>query len=287
MIPFTHLAEKLFDDSSLSNMVLFCLNTFIGVSSLATILIIDILGKTKTAENVREFLHQLLLIFPQYALGDGLVQISKNDITANLLERFNMNTYKQPLSWELIGSHCLYLFLVGAVLYGINLVVECRAVPNFRKQKVVYQNIEEDEDVAKERARVEKGLSNSVLKTVRLRKEYTSAYGRNVAVQDLSFGIQPGECFGLFGVNGAGKSTTFKMLTTEILPTAGQVILNERELGSGPLCSGNVGYCPQSDALDPFLTPHQSLTIHGEVAGLKNVSRVRVRPSLNRGEHLV
>ncbi|XP_046740699.1 uncharacterized protein LOC124408067 isoform X2 [Diprion similis] len=273
VIPFTHLAEKIFDDASLSNMVLFCLNTFIGVSSLATILIIDILGKTKTAEDVRNFLHQLLLLFPQYALGDGLVQISRNDITASLLERFHMNTYKSPLSWELLGPHCLYLFVVGAILFAINLVVECRALPNIFKQKVRYQINEEEEDVARERIRVEKGLCNDVLKTVNLRKEYKSAAGKNVAVQDLSFGIQAGECFGLFGVNGAGKSTTFKMLTTEIIPTAGEVVISEKEVGSGPLCSGDVGYCPQSDALDPFLTPHQSLTIHGEICGLRNVPR--------------
>ncbi|XP_046491171.1 uncharacterized protein ldd isoform X1 [Neodiprion pinetum] len=273
VIPFTHLAEKIFDDASLSNMVLFCLNTFIGVSSLATILIIDILGKTKTAEDFRNFLHQLLLIFPQYALGDGLVQMSKNDITASLLERFHMNTYKSPLSWELLGPHCLYLFAVGAILFVINLVVECRTLPDIFKQKVVYRNSEEDEDVARERIRVEKGLCNDVLKTINLRKEYKSVAGKNVAVQDLSFGIQAGECFGLFGVNGAGKSTTFKMLTTEIIPTAGEVVINDKEVGSGPLCSGDLGYCPQSNALDPFLTPHQSLTIHGEICGLRNVPR--------------
>lgn len=277
MIPFTHLAEKAFDDSSLSNMVLFCLNTFIGVSSLATILIIDILGKTKTAEDVRNFLHQLLLILPQYALGDGLVQISKNDITANLLERFHMNTYKSPLSWELLGPHCLYLFLVGAVLYAINLTLECRALPDLFQKKVYHSANEEDEDVTTERTRVENGLGNDVLKTINLRKEFSGAYGKNVAVRDLSFGIHTGECFGLFGVNGAGKSTTFKMLTTELIPTAGRVVLNDVEVGSGPLCTGNVGYCPQSDALDPFLTPHQSLTVHAEVSGLKNVSRVRVK----------
>ncbi|XP_048511619.1 ATP-binding cassette sub-family A member 13 isoform X2 [Athalia rosae] len=282
VIPFTHLAEKMFDDSSLSNMVLFCLNTFIGVLSLATILTIDVLGTSKTAEDVRNFLHQLLLIFPQYALGDGLVRISTNDITANLLERFHMNTYKSPLSWDLLGPHCLYLFMVGAILFATNLAIESRALPAFRDKKVpLYATNDEDEDVAKERARIEKGLCQKVLKTIRLRKVYESSQGKNVAVHDLSFGIQAGECFGLFGVNGAGKSTTFKMLTTEIIPTAGQVVLNDKEIGSGPLCSGDVGYCPQSDALDPFLTPHQSLTIHGEVSGLRNVPRA-VETALKR-----
>ena len=135
--------------------------------------------------------------------------------------------------------------------------------------------MKEDPDVARERVRVEKEVDQDVLKTVKLRKEYRSVYGTNIAVQNLSFGIQSGTCFGLLGVNGAGKSTTFKMLTTEIRPTSGSIYLNGSKIGAGPLCNGKVGYCPQSDALDGFLTPHQCLTIHGEVCGLVDVPKVR------------
>lgn len=51
-----------------------------------------------------------------------------------------------------------------------------------------------------------------------------------VAVQDVSFKIEPGEMVGYIGVNGAGKSTTIKMLTGILLPSAGQV----RVLGRDP-----------------------------------------------------
>ncbi|XP_033223873.1 phospholipid-transporting ATPase ABCA1 isoform X3 [Belonocnema kinseyi] len=275
VIPFTHLAEKIFDDSSVSNMVLFCVNTFLGVSSLATILVIDILGKSQTAVDVRDFLHHVLLLLPQYALADALVEITKNDITAELLGRFNMDTYKSPLGWDLIGLHYVCLFVVGTILYFANLAIECRLLPDitWKRHKVSYEDVKEDPDVARERVRVEKELVQDVLKTVKLRKEYNSFYGTNVAVQNLSFGVQTGACFGIFGVNGAGKSTTFKMLTTEIKPTAGSIFLNGSEVGAGPLCNGKVGYCPQSDALDGFLTPDQCLTIHGEVCGLRDVAR--------------
>lgn len=133
----------------------------------------------------------------------------------------------------------------------------------------------------KERVRVENGANTDVLKTIKLRKEYRSVYGTNVAVQNLSIGIQAGTCFGLLGVNGAGKSTTFKMLTTELLPTAGTIVLKNNEIGRRPLCNGEIGYCPQSDSLDGFLSPHQCLTIHGEVCGLSNVPKA-VELMLNR-----
>ncbi len=42
-----------------------------------------------------------------------------------------------------------------------------------------------------------------------------------VAVEDISFEVQPGELFGLLGPNGAGKTTTVKMLTTLLIPTSG------------------------------------------------------------------
>lgn len=256
-------------------MVLFCVNTFIGVASLATILVLDILGRTKTAEDAREILHYLLLVFPQYALGDALVQISRNDITAQLLEKFHMDTYQSPLGWQLLGLHYVFLAAIGAVLFAANLAIECRLVPSFSRQRCPYEaSHEEDDDVSKERMRVEGGMSDDALQTVKLRKEYSSVYGTNVAVQNLSIGVEAGKCFGLLGTNGAGKSTTFRMLTTEIIPTAGRIIVRGKEIGSGPLCNGEVGYCPQSDGIDGFLSPHQCLTIHGEVCGLSNVPKV-------------
>lgn len=255
-------------------MVLFCINTFIGVAALATILVLDIIGKTKTAEDVRNVLHYIFMILPQYTLGDALVEISKNDITSELLQRFHMDTYKSPLSWDLLGLHYVFLIVIGAILFALNLAIECRVLPDLRRQKVDYEVVQEDDDVARERLRIEAGMVDDTLKTVKLRKEYRSVYGTNVAVQNLSFGVQAGRCFGLLGVNGAGKSTTFKMLTTEIIPTAGKIILKGNEIGAGPMCNGEVGYCPQSDALDGFLTPHQCLTIHGEVCGLNNVPKV-------------
>lgn len=53
-----------------------------------------------------------------------------------------------------------------------------------------------------------------------------------VAVRDVTFAVQPSECFGLLGVNGAGKSTTFKMLSGELLPTAGDSSILKHKLSN-------------------------------------------------------
>ncbi|XP_024944655.1 uncharacterized protein LOC107271675 isoform X2 [Cephus cinctus] len=295
VIPLTHFMEKIFDDASVVNMILFCVNTFIGVAALATILIIDILGNSKTAEDIREILHKIFLILPQYALGDSLVRMAKNDITAELLERFHMDTYVSPLGWELLGLHYVVFLVVGAIFYLLNLAIECRLVPGFpgylyrigkcnkNSDQDQIDNVNEDEDVLIERRRVEWSReSHDLLRVLNLRKEYQSVdSGKKVAVQDLSFGVQPGECFGLLGVNGVGKSTTFKMLTGEIEPTDGRIFVAGKEVGRRPDSSGRIGYCPQDDALDGFLTPREILSIHARLCGLRNVNTV-VESTLER-----
>lgn len=73
-------------------------------------------------------------------------------------------------------------------------------------------------------ANKEPGLQGSIKALFRPR------YREKVAVKDLSFQIEPGEIVGYIGVNGAGKSTTIKMLTGILEPSGGQV----RVLGRDP-----------------------------------------------------
>lgn len=59
------------------------------------------------------------------------------------------------------------------------------------------------------------------------RKVYPSIVGKPVvAVEKTSFGLDYGECFAMLGVNGSGKSTTFKCLTNECAPTLGIMTIN-------------------------------------------------------------
>ena len=76
-----------------------------------------------------------------------------------------------------------------------------------------------------------------------------------LAVDHLTFGVKPGECFGLLGVNGAGKTTTFKMLTGDTEPSAGTAFVNGFNILTNiDQARRSIGYCPQFDALNPLLT---------------------------------
>lgn len=49
-------------------------------------------------------------------------------------------------------------------------------------------------------------------------------------VRNVSFAVKNGECFGLLGVNGAGKTTMFRMLTGEVQIGAGDALINDKRL---------------------------------------------------------
>ncbi|XP_026331649.1 ATP-binding cassette sub-family A member 3-like [Hyposmocoma kahamanoa] len=83
------------------------------------------------------------------------------------------------------------------------------------------------------------------------------------AVKGVSFSIKKGECFGVLGVNGAGKSSTFRTITGENLATLGRVVANGNFL---TLCHRQryfqaIAYCPQFYGLDEFLTGWDNLAL--------------------------
>ncbi|XP_007524455.3 ABC-type organic anion transporter ABCA8 isoform X2 [Erinaceus europaeus] len=136
----------------------------------------------------------------------------------------------------------------------------------------------EDEDVQLERVRSLHALNSTnfeekpVVIANCLRKEYTgerkwccAKSKKKIATRNVSFCVGKGEVLGLLGHNGAGKTTSIKMITGDTEPTAGQVLLqgsSERE----PLF---LGYCPQESALWPNLTVKENLEVFSAVKGLR------------------
>ena len=97
-----------------------------------------------------------------------------------------------------------------------------------------------------------------------LRKEY----GRVVAVDTVSFSVAPGEFVALIGHNGAGKSTTLKVLTGQLRPTSGAVEVDGVDVLAHPgMAREKLGYVPEEPALYDYLTCREFLELVVELRG--------------------
>ncbi len=92
------------------------------------------------------------------------------------------------------------------------------------------------------------------------------SFGEKVAVDGLSFTIEPGEIMGLIGQNGAGKTTTFRLVLNLLVANAGQTLWNGEAIGKELL--DNIGYLPEERGLDEKLTVEQQLLYFGQLNGM-------------------
>jgi ABC-2 type transport system ATP-binding protein len=105
-------------------------------------------------------------------------------------------------------------------------------------------------------------------------------FGAFIAVDDLSLEVFRGEVFGLLGANGCGKSTTIRMLTGILPPTAGRVEVAGVDVVAAPLdVRTRIGYVAQKVSLYPNLRVEDNLAFYGGIYGLSRAEiDARVRP---------
>ncbi|WP_042418025.1 ABC transporter ATP-binding protein [Streptacidiphilus anmyonensis] len=110
----------------------------------------------------------------------------------------------------------------------------------------------------------------------RLRKVYGKPGAREfTAVDGIDFEVRRGEAFGLLGANGAGKSSTMRMIACVSPVSGGDLTILGRDAATdGPAIRARLGVVPQDDTVDTELTVRENLLIYGRYFGL---SKVEVR----------
>ena len=99
-------------------------------------------------------------------------------------------------------------------------------------------------------------------------RHLTKRFGAVTAVRDLSLSVREGELFSLLGLNGAGKSTTIKILSGLLEPDAGETLLEGISVQKDPrTVKALLAVSPQETAVAPNLTARENLRficgIHG------------------------
>jgi drug efflux transport system ATP-binding protein len=100
-------------------------------------------------------------------------------------------------------------------------------------------------------------------------KDLTKMFGNFTAVNKVSFNVEKGEVFGFLGANGAGKSTTIKMLCGILEPTSGDALVGGFSVMNEPdKVKKNIGYMSQRFSLYNDLTVEENMNFFGGVYGL-------------------
>ncbi|KFB51722.1 AGAP007504-PA-like protein [Anopheles sinensis] len=187
-----------------------------------------------------------------------------------------------------------------ASLKSVALKLRPRTDPNASSDETETIAIGEDTDVADERTRVEQFYNDGTYRnasgpTLLMLRDLSKCYGRATkevrAVDRLTFAVGERECFGLLGVNGAGKTSTFRMLTGDRRITSGDAWVAGNSLRTQlPAVYRRIGYCPQFDALLEDLTGSETLRIFAQLRGIPtgSISSTieRLAVELNFAKHL-
>jgi ABC-2 type transport system ATP-binding protein len=105
-------------------------------------------------------------------------------------------------------------------------------------------------------------------------KNLTKNYDGLLAVDDLSFSVQPGEVLGFLGPNGAGKSTSMRMIAGFIAPTSGTASICGHDISAEPLAAkAALGYLPEGAPCYGEMTVRDFLAFIADLRRLEGAHR--------------
>jgi ABC-type multidrug transport system ATPase subunit len=291
---FAYLFAFLFSKSGIALFVSWIFNMLAGI--LATILI-SILQSIQQTYSVASAFRWICRFIPVYSLGYGHLMISvkqrqaatedvgaitglgvggakcipEDEVSGEYIEQWYCTFMVGDEFLILILSGLFYLAL--AIFIDVVFGLPCckkRFAANISSWLARMGGSQEDSAVLDEKARVKsiQDVSKQFVYVNDIHKVYN---GRCHAVRGISFAADEGQVFGLLGVNGAGKTSTFKMLCGQVEPSAGSISIQGFDVTTNAAEARRlIGYCPQFDALLDSLTTKEHLELYGRLKGLNS-----------------
>ncbi|MCQ2820528.1 MAG: ABC transporter permease, partial [archaeon] len=300
MVSFTYMVSFLFESESGAQNGLILINLLFG--SLATTVCLA-LRQVDSLTNIGKGMAWGFRLIPSFCLGHGFSMLLNRN-TFLYTEVDMSEILKVTPIWIIkmkwVGADLVYLAVEGVLCILILALIEkCsyrmsvpprekltssetndsmvqkeidRAQDKLQQDEVAKLNneteainVKTDEDEVKDYAvRVQ-----NIKKTYRKSGQCACCAERVDAVKNLNFCIEYGECFGMLGINGAGKTTMFKCITQEIAQSNGAIFINGVDTAYDfEKVHDKFGYCPQFDAIFEYLTTYENLEFYAKIKGV-------------------
>jgi len=285
------------------------------VSGFVLLIVSNILEAIPSTYELALFLKSSVFrMLPPFVLGEGLINLSLVSLLEEVLGT-NVSPWEYDVLGRSMMYLFLSSVMYLTIVIGLDSRSELRALIRHLASKVFGSN-EAPRRNAREMTPLQRGSGDSgeVDVDVRAEKDKVKAYLQNadvrrdatgtngdrqgsadveraaividglvkifppLAVDELHLMVPKRQCFGLLGVNGAGKSTTLKVLTADVEPSFGQAYVNGISVREGVRAiRKQLGYCPQFNPLLPAMTVSETLWLYARFRGLDvDTSRSRI-----------
>jgi ATP-binding cassette subfamily A (ABC1) protein 1 len=317
---FTYCVSFAFTSPSICNLFVIIFGFLIGLAGPLVTLILRFMGdpsgfNNPSLVNAAIIIEWILRIIPSFNLCNSLLKIS-NMQSVEVLAQGPITVWDSPavLYETIMQAVWCFVYIILAIQLDkwstnpriVGMYQKCIRFVTCRwmcsgttsRRDAIVSAVLLDEDVVAENERVAAGEANNDLIVI---DRLTKVYGNGkVAVNNLSLGIPPGQCFGLLGINGAGCVTTWRMiavnfanvsnvcavpnptcscrnrkttvmgiLTGEFPPSSGDATLAGYSVTMEPeKTRRRVGYCPQFDAHFQNMTGREHVQLYANIKGI-------------------
>ncbi|CAL8099662.1 unnamed protein product [Calicophoron daubneyi] len=291
MIPLVYLIALLFRNQSTGFVSICAINMLIGSVTLSINFLLNVLVMSHAS--LRYFaqnMSHILLIFPHYCLGSTMFHLALNRF---LIDQNLFPNHRSFSAWVLLYPEMLCLLVESLCFFSLILLLDYDILPYYFHLIKSYfmrvwsrlgycgsfpSGVSVDNRTATEHDAVPmQNDGNSPQSAFVLVRNLSKRYrGQScAALNNLNLSIYGGECYGLLGTNGAGKSTTFAMLTGQFYVPPNTIVVNGFDLAhQTSAVYRNLGYCPQKNALHDFLTARETLLMYGRLRLLSGVELI-------------
>ncbi|KAG5442061.1 Retinal-specific ATP-binding cassette transporter [Clonorchis sinensis] len=281
MTPLVYLATMFFHHPSTAYVLIGAVNVFIASVTLSISVFLKLLLLQDPSETVQTTINHiqrtLLYLFPHHCLGSSVFDLAVNGFLQenglSVAPSIGMASFTwlmlYPRMLCMMGQTMLFVLLLLLVEYRGSFWYIWDGGCLWRSSELARPPQLDNMGSSKNVPLCTPEIPTTEIRIQHLSKRY---FGQSrPALSDLNLCVRAGECFGLLGTNGAGKSTTFGLLTGRFPAPRNTIFLNGMDLSKQFFtghCDQSIGYCPQQDALHSFLTVRETLQSYARLRGL-------------------